>query len=388
MHTILIIDDDLTTRLLLENVLQKQGYKVFTADNGADGLRLARQLQPALIISDWVMEDIDGLEVCRQVKADPQLNFSFFILLTLRQSTEDCIQGLNAGADEFLAKPIAHNELRARVRAGLRLYQASLDLQKRNQKLEQLSQDLHIQTQTLQAELKEAATYIESLLPAPLSGEIRSEICFIPSSELGGDCFDHYWLDSERLIIYLLDVAGHGLAAALPSISVFNLLRTRSLPNVDFAQPHQVLTALNKLDLFHGKSKYFTIWYGVYYRSSRQLVYASAGHPPAILVSQQTEMQPLKTPNIPLCLFPDQVFEQASHIIEPNSNLYIFSDGIYEVLCNSATETKDPMAFHQWVNLLTQSQNQSIDQLATIMLERSGQSVFNDDVSVVALQFS
>ncbi len=129
MAQILIIDDDSTTQLLLERTLSMQGYDISLASDGEEGLIKAKTIRPALIICDWIMPRKNGLEVCRQIKSTSELSTTFFILLTSLDSIEDRVKGLDAGADDFLCKPIEMNELQARVRAGLRLHQLSKDLQ-------------------------------------------------------------------------------------------------------------------------------------------------------------------------------------------------------------------------------------------------------------------
>jgi len=213
---ILIIDDDPTIRLLLKRTLTRQGYHITVASNGEEGLKSAKEISPAMVICDWMMPKMNGLGVCSKLKAIPELSTTFFILLTSIDSVEDRVKGLDAGADDFLCKPIEMYELEARIRAGLRLHQ--------------LSRDLEQQKQLLEAELAEAAEYVSFILPEPLTEPpITIDVRFIPSRQLGGDGFDYYWLDSENLGVYLLDVSGHGLGAALPSISTINLLRSRSL---------------------------------------------------------------------------------------------------------------------------------------------------------------
>lgn len=336
MFQILVIDDDLVTRVLLQKTLQKQGYKVAIAADGEEGLAIAMQLRPALIISDWMMPKLSGLEVCHQVKTDVRLSGAYFILLTTRDATEDRVKGLDTGADDFLAKPIELEELRARVRAGLRIHQLNRDLQAQNQALEQLTDDLQAQKELLEIELAEAAEYVRSLLPDPLPGRVAVENRFVPSKQLGGDCFDYFWLDPEHLVLYLLDVSGHGMGATLPSIAVLNLLRTQSLPGANLYQPDQVLRALNEVfQMDNQGDKYFTIWYGVYTPKNCQLLYASAGHPPAVLLSRslgRDQVKQLKTANLPIGILPDTQFISDRCEVEPGSTLYIFSDGIYEIL--------------------------------------------------------
>ncbi len=94
MSKILVIDDDGVTRLLLKRNLQMQGYHVTLAKNGAEGLHLAAELHPDLIVCDWMMPLVDGVEVCRRIKADPLLATTFFILLTVRGQVDDRIQVL------------------------------------------------------------------------------------------------------------------------------------------------------------------------------------------------------------------------------------------------------------------------------------------------------
>ncbi|MEB3162955.1 MAG: SpoIIE family protein phosphatase [Prochlorothrix sp.] len=320
---ILVIDDDPAVQMLLRRVLQSQGYEVSLASNGDEGLKLAQEVQPALIICDWMMPGSDGLEVCRQVKAIPELSTCFFVLLTSRSSIEDRVMGLDTGADDFLTKPIIEVvELQAKVRAGLRVYQ--------------LAKALQAQTQILELELAEASAYVRSLLPVPVEHPLLIDSRFIPSQALGGDCFDYFWLDQNRLVLFLLDMSGHGLGAALPSVSVLNLLRSQSLNEVDFGQPEQVLTALNRVFQMgeHG-DKYFTIWYGVFHAKERSLCYASAGHPPALLLSREGsdwQVHPLKTKGFPIGMFAKAQYQSSVQPIQPSSSLYIFSDGVYEIL--------------------------------------------------------
>ncbi len=325
MAHILIIDDDPVIRLLLQKTFQRLGYGISLAVNGIEGLKIIEKSYATLdvVICDWMMPKLDGLEVCRRVKANPQSASLFFILLTAKGGISDRIQGLDAGADDFLTKPIDMGEMTARIRAALRICDLTRDLQE--------------QKQLLESQLAEAAAYVRSILPPPMTQPIAINAQFIPSMQLGGDCFDYYWLDPDYLVVYLLDASGHGIGAALLSISVLNMLRSQSLPDANFYHPGSVLQALNEnfqMDK-HGE-RYFTIWYGVYNRVKRQLTYASAGHPPAILISGQsapaTQVQYLKSSGMPIGMFPDIRFENSYHTIAPDSSLYILSDGTYEIM--------------------------------------------------------
>lgn len=271
---------------------------------------------------------LSGLDICHRIKQDPQLSTTAFLIMTSHTDIANRVQALEAGADDLLIKPVDTAALIARVNSGMRLHQ--------------LTQDLRAQTRRLETELAEAATYVMSLLPEDLpknsDNPVSISSCFISSQELGGDCFDHYWLDSDSLVMYLLDVSGHGLGAALLSTSVLNVLRSQSLPGVDFYRPETVLKGLNETFQMNDQSdKYFTIWYGVYNRATREIVYASAGHPPAMLVTPPStfgaaaDIQRLRTPGMPIGMMPDTVYQWQRTRIDYHARLYIFSDGIYEI---------------------------------------------------------
>ncbi|MDJ0616424.1 MAG: SpoIIE family protein phosphatase [Calothrix sp. MO_192.B10] len=377
MFKILVIDDDMAVQLLLKRMLEKEGYEVVAVSNGKDGIEKAITCQPAMIICDWVMPGLTGIDVCRYIKNVPDLSTTFFILLTSLDSIADRVKGLDAGADDFIAKPIEKNELRARVRAGLRLHQLSRDLQ--NQK------------RLLEAELAEAADYVLSLLPAPMTSPLNIDFRFIPSRQLGGDCFDYYWLDSEYLAIYLLDTAGHGLRATLLAVSVLNLLRSRALKGLNYYQPSEVLTALNEtFPMNYQNDKYFTIWYGVYHLSQQKLIYASAGHPPAILVSENGNslaVHQLRTPGMPIGMFSGAKYTDAICKVEKDSSLYIFSDGAYEIT-KSDGNIWGLDAFIQTLVAVSKDSNCQLEQIIKFLINYNLQSSFEDDLSILRMQFS
>jgi sigma-B regulation protein RsbU (phosphoserine phosphatase) len=376
MFQILVIDDDTAVQELLRRTLKKEGYEVTVASNGEEGIALAQNLCPALIICDWIMPRLTGIEVCRQVKANPELSTTQFFLLTSLGSVADRVKGLDAGADDFISKPIELNELKARVRAGLRLHQ--------------LSRDLQIAKELLEAELAEAAEYVQSLLPDAFTDPVRVEAKFIPSRQLGGDCFDYFWLDDDSLAIYLLDVAGHGLRAALPSVAVLNLLRSRAIPNINYHQPSDVLRSLNTtFQMSYQNDKYFTMWYGVYHRSKQQLVYASAGHPPAVLVSPDSgggQAKRLKTPGMPVGMFPDAQYLDNSCDVEAKSTLYIFSDGVYEIhQPDGSIWGLD--AFTELLTAYNGKTTNELDRVLKYVQDLNAKAAFDDDWSLLKVNF-
>ncbi|MGY6530787.1 MAG: PP2C family protein-serine/threonine phosphatase [Cyanobacterium sp.] len=388
MAHILIIDDDRTIQILLTRTLKKSGYEVSIASDGITGLELAEKIKPALIISDWLMPKLGGLDVCRQVKQNPALATTFFILITSKISVDDRVQGLDAGADDFICKPIDLQELKARVRAGLRLHQLSQDLQKQKQLLEKQKKLLEKQKHQLETELSEAADYVSVVLPESLHHEkIDIDFRFIPSRQLGGDIFDYFFLDEENLVFYLLDVSGHGLGAALPSISTFNLLRYGNLGKVNYKEPNQVLFSLNNFFQMSNKNdKYLTIWYGIYNLNTKKLTFSSAGHPPGIYVyrdnSSKSQILKLKTPGLPIGMFPNVNYDNSSYEIESPSTLYIFSDGIYEII----GPDQQMWGIDNFSDILEKESD--LDKILDHAKIHNNSNYFSDDLSIMKIQFN
>ena len=142
----------------------------------------------------------------------------------------------------------------------------------------------------LQQELRDAERYVRAILPAPITEPFAVDWLFVPSTELGGDSFGYHWIDSEHFALYLLDVCGHGVGSALAVGCRDQYAAFRRLPDTDFRLPEAVLGSLNQtFQMEHQNNLYFTIWYGVYHPPTGRLRYASAGHPPPILVSGPRE---------------------------------------------------------------------------------------------------
>ncbi|NEZ54935.1 response regulator [Leptolyngbyaceae cyanobacterium CCMR0081] len=399
MADILVIDDDPIIRRILQRMLQSQGYRVAIAETAADGLEQALVITPPVILCDWRLPgSIDGLEICRRLKEHPDLSMSSFLLITAHAETASRVEALEAGADDLLMKPIDMAELKARVKSGMRLCQ--------------LTRDLKEQKQYLENELAEAASYVQSLLPRDTDQPpVKIQTRFLPSQQLGGDCFDFYWLDPDYLVIYLLDVSGHGLGAALLSTSVLNVLRSQSLPGTNFYRPDKVLESLNNMfQMTAQNEKYFTIWYGVYNRVNRQLMYASAGHPPAVLLSPppppnttdvtangngggapMAETMRLRTPGMPIGMMPGTTYTWKRCSIPDNSYLYIFSDGVYEVPETSLAETGEILGLDSFIDHIVKCPRPGqLDQLishATMPSIDVGQDL-SDDLSLLEINFS
>ncbi|MDJ0687801.1 MAG: SpoIIE family protein phosphatase [Xenococcaceae cyanobacterium MO_188.B32] len=257
-------------------------------------------------------------------------------------------------------------------------------------KRKQAEEELKRQHIILQSELNQASKYVRSLLPSPLTDKVEIEQYFLPSIQLGGDIFDYYWLDKKNLVIYLVDVAGHGVRPALLSVSIHNMLRSQSLYNTNFYEPWTVLTELNRVFQMDEKGNdYFTIWYGVYNIEDRELTYACAAHPPAILLTSNSgivTVKTLSTENIAIGMLPKFDFEQEFVQIEPDSTLYIFSDGVYDIV-QADGKIWGFDAFLDTVGKYHQNCNTNLEQIVNHIRQINSNTSLDDDFSLIQLTF-
>lgn len=141
---ILVADDDAIHRTILETVLTGIGHDVVTVTNGLDAwLALSGPDAPLLAVMDWIMPGLEGPQICARVRAEPRLESTYLILLTSRESKEHIVQGLDAGANDYLTKPFHEAELVARVAAGVRIVELQQTLAQRVAELEHALAQVH-----------------------------------------------------------------------------------------------------------------------------------------------------------------------------------------------------------------------------------------------------
>jgi diguanylate cyclase (GGDEF)-like protein len=141
MSKILIAEDDLVTAKIIERHLQEWGYQVFLEKNGEDGWATLEKENIQIALLDWMMPKMDGLQLCRRVRAARSDPYTYLILLTARTSTDDIVEGLNAGADDYITKPVEPSELRARLMTGIRIIELENRNKRLQKKLEQLARE-------------------------------------------------------------------------------------------------------------------------------------------------------------------------------------------------------------------------------------------------------
>ncbi len=236
----------------------------------------------------------------------------------------------------------------------------------------------------LMSELGGAARYVTSILPLDMDAPVPVSSRYIPSDELGGDSFDHRWIDDDHLVVYLIDVSGHGIGPAMFSISVHNLMRSGTLDHDTLRDPGRTLTELNRLFQMddHG-GNYFTIWYGVYQPSTRTLRYARAGHPPAlILTADGSDPVPLAAGSVPIGVLAGTSYETHDYALPPDATVLIYSDGAFELVLPEG----ERWTLEDFIDLCARTAcapGWTLDDLLGQLRTRSETGHFDDDCTLV-----
>lgn len=344
----------------------------------------ALAIQPTVILQDLVMPDIDGLDLVAQFRAADSTREIPMIVLSTKEEATTKERAFAVGANDYIVKLPDRLELLARIRYHSKGY---INLLQRNEAYRRLEDSQKL----LASEVASAAQYVQSLFPAKIhAGPVRADWRFIPSTALSGDTFGYHWLDEQHFACYLLDVVGHGVAAALLSVSVLNAIRSHSLPGVDFHDPGQVLAGLNhRFQMSQQSDKFFTAWYGVYDVARRKIQYAGGGHPPALLVTgpswEQAELQLLDSTGPLVGMMEDTDFTAQTADVGTVGRLYLYSDGV----CEIHLTTGDTWAFDDFAQFMKQAATGSesaMDRLRQHTLMLSGQDHWEDDFSIVELE--
>jgi sigma-B regulation protein RsbU (phosphoserine phosphatase) len=332
-QTILIVDDSTTYRKLIAGLLKKWGYSVYEAENGEDALRALLSWPINLMISDWEMPVMDGLTLCRRVRAQFSDRYIYLILLTARESIDDLRAGFEAGANDFLRKPVNQIELQARLHAGQRILDLELMLAARNARLSEALKQI-------ETDLQAAARLQQSILPAHnlRNGDYRADWLFVPSAYVSGDIFNFFPLNERYAGFYGVDVAGHGVGAAMVSLAVARqFLHGRTVEPFLFTAgqptpPHEVVRILNQRFCAENDEvlSYFTMVYGVLDTRSGEGRLCQAGHPTPLIVRASGEVIAVGEGGMPVGMMEGLTWDEQAFLLATGDRLCLYSDGITE----------------------------------------------------------
>jgi sigma-B regulation protein RsbU (phosphoserine phosphatase) len=331
---VLIADDDPIPRRLLEATLVKAGYEVVVAEDGDRAWQILQTEDvPRLAILDWLMPGMDGPEVCRKIRQRAAgAPYIFLLLLTSKDRKEDIIEGMEAGADDYLTKPFHAHELRARLRAGQRILDLEAALVQRNEELARARQR--------EGEIggKIQQTLLLGRPPAALTG-IRVAPLTIPSQHIDGDFYDFFPHHDCCLDIVVGDVMGKGVPAALLGAAIksyllraLGQLRARS-PQDGIPDPEAIVSFVHHevTRQFIGLDIFATLCYARFDLAARRLVFVDCGHTKTIhLCRQDGQIEMLEGDNVPLGASEREVYRQISIPLGPGDVFFLYSDGLTE----------------------------------------------------------
>ncbi|HSY49010.1 MAG TPA: fused response regulator/phosphatase [Thermoanaerobaculia bacterium] len=310
---IILIDDSANDLQVTRRFLERRDFDVSAATSGEEGLALAHAITPAAFVIDYRMPVMDGFEVTRRIKADPVLQTIPVLLLTGAGSVQTVVDGLDAGADDFVTKGSDTEILLARLRALLRMKRYQDQLRKLNQ---QITRDLQI-----------ARRVQEALMPNGSFRGPRIEIrsAYIPSETLSGDFYD-YFLQDDLLYLFVADVSGHGLPASI----LVALLKSYIHTEADAGTPlSSFMTNLN--DFLFSVSLPTQFATALLFRidSDGALVYSNAAHPPFLLFRQSIGKTVIhEFPSHLLGAMPSMVFEENRLQVAAGDTLFAYTDGL------------------------------------------------------------
>lgn len=377
--TIMVVDDDPSLSDPLIQQLRRDGYECVQFTDGKEALLYLENHPCVIVLLDVLMPGLSGRKVLEQIKSSKTYGETPVIMTAQRHELDHIAGSIHEGAEDFLAKPYNPTIVRARVASSIQRRQL--------RELEQRTFEALVKSQKqLADELAEAAEYVTSLLPEKLTSPVATDWRYIPSSQLGGDSFGYHWVDNDHLAFYLLDVCGHGVGAALLSVSVLNFLRSGALPGQEARDPALVLGRLNSTFPMEGHNDmYFSVWYGVYNARSSELDYCSGGHPPALLCSPGEPVKTLSSGGTVIGALNYSQYRTGRVTIPSGSQLYLFSDGAYEIGRPGA----EMMTHQEFTELVGGMQGpERLTAILSMIRKQHGSMEFDDDFSLMEFRFS
>ncbi|WP_294622463.1 SpoIIE family protein phosphatase [uncultured Roseovarius sp.] len=401
IRSVLVVDDSRAQRRILCACLQRWGFAVREAESGIEALEICRDHPPDLVLSDWMMPGMDGLDFCREFRATPRDSYGYFILLTSKSGKEEIAHGLDAGADDFLTKPVNASELRARIAAGDRILRMEREVNEKNRLVKSTLDELQSLYDALDSDLIEAKKLQQSLVsdryrdfgPADVSLLLRS------SGHVGGDLVGFFPIGATRVGLYGIDVSGHGISSALMTARLAGYLSAvtpdqnlalRRMPDGSFVSkpPSETLAALNQLILNEMETEhYFTMLLADVDLASGKVIMAQAGHPYPAIQRANGQVEFIGDGGLPVGLIDGAEYRDFEVSMAPGDRLMIHSDGVVECAAPDAT-LLDDQGLAQILRELRQTRGMAcLESLIWKLVEFAQTDDLADDVSAVLLEF-
>ncbi|MEE4187598.1 MAG: SpoIIE family protein phosphatase [Roseobacter sp.] len=397
----LVVDDSKLQRKILSSSLIRWGYEVIEAESGQDAMDICLEKNPQIVISDWIMPGMTGIDFCKEFRALTSDSYGYFILLTSKSEKNDVAEGLDAGADDFLTKPVNGNELRARITAGERILDMQRELKQKNQVIGETLQELQRLYDSLDKDLMEAKKLQQSLVPEQFKRIGQSDLSLLlrSSGHVGGDLVGYYSAGEGHLGLYALDVSGHGISSALMTARLAGYL-SGSAPDQNIAlekaadgsycprPPLEAIETLNELVLDEMETEhYFTLMLADVDLRTGLVRFAQAGHPHPLVQRADGRIEQEGTGGFPVGLMSGVAFGEFEVQLSAGDRLIIMSDGVTE--CPDADGSLLGEGGIEAIldDLRGVSGPKFFEALMWRLCEFAGETAFPDDVSGVLFEY-
>lgn len=344
IRRVLVVDDSRLQRRILVSFLKKWGFEVSEADSGENALKMCTEKMPDLVLSDWMMPGMSGLDFCREFRKIPRDGYGYFILLTSKSEKNDVAQGLDAGADDFLTKPVNSGELRARITAGDRIFGMQQELSEKNRVISDTLGELQAAYDTIDKDLIQAKKIQESLVPSRARDFGRAQVSLLlkPCGHIGGDLVGMFSPCEDQVGFYSIDVSGHGITSAMMTARLGGYLssayfdqnlgmKVQADGSHMLRQPIEVAQMLNsRLLADTGIEEYFTMAYATADLRTGRVQIVQAGHPHPLVLRRDGQAEFVGRGGIPIGLLPDVSYEQFETVLKSGDRLLLYSDGFTE----------------------------------------------------------
>lgn len=392
---ILIVDDSAAQRRVLMLSLKRGGYMVTEADSGDAALALCKEGDFDIVLSDWMMPGMTGLEFCRAFRALPREGYGYFILLTSKSEKGEIADGLDAGADDFLSKPVSPGELRARLRAGERVLGMQAELVEKNRLVGATLRQLQKVYDSLDRDLREARKLQQTLVRERYRDFGRGEVSALlrPSGHVGGDLVGFFPINASRIGLYSIDVSGHGVASAMMTARLAGLL-TGASPETNIAltkqpsgqcnalPPEQVAARLNRM-MFEDiqVDQYFTLAYAEVDLLTGRIDLVQAGHPYPAILRVGGRVDYIGEGGLPIGLIAGATYHRVEEQLFPGDRLFLVSDGVTECPSPDGEELGEEGLTRILRDNHKAQNGVLLDALVQGLLQHFGGEDFPDDVS-------
>ncbi|MBI5864639.1 MAG: SpoIIE family protein phosphatase [Planctomycetes bacterium] len=347
---LLVVEDEELTREALRERLAMAGHTVAAAASGPAAMEHIHNDAFDAVLLDVGLPGLSGFAVLEQIRAKYEPSRLPVLMMTGLSGRDDVVRGLNLGASDYIAKPFDFPVILARIETQLALKRAhderarlQLALSARAEELEAANRALAEANRRMKSDLRWAARLQRSMLPAaapPVPG-VEFTWAYRPCDELGGDLLNVFAIDEDHVGIYMIDVSGHGMKAALLSVQVSRVLalvpdqpclvrrRQGGVGPFEPTPPAEVALELNRrFQLDETFDLYFTLFYGVLDTRTLELRYLSAGHPGPIHVDAAGGLSDLSRPVFAIGWVEAPEYAEQRLRLAAGDRLYLYSDGV------------------------------------------------------------